>query len=112
MNDNQFRAASCAESMWCQSRVALERLPDMVVTLSKCTRSASIDSGVAVFAYRALETLLHHFRFVYDMYDTSNPPDAALARPYGPVGPSAGTDTCRSRFDSSATARWVRVVRR
>ena len=49
---------------------------------------------------------------MYNVSEWCDSPDSASTRPCDLVGPLVGTDTCSSRFDSSATTRWVRVVNR
>ena len=96
---------------------ALERLPDMevaprlmVVALSKCARSSSIDSSGFVFAFRGSVSLPHHLWSICDMCGAFDSPDSASMRPCGLVGPPGAADISRSRFQSSSATWWVRLV--
>ena len=98
---------------------ALEQLPDMascasamVVALSKCAHSSSIDSGAFVFAFRGSVSLPHHIWSICDMSGAFDSPDSASTCPCGLVGPPGVTDISRSRFCLSLTTRRVWVVHR
>ena len=78
---------------------ALERLPDMevaprlmVVALSKCARSSSIESSGFVFAFHGSVSLPHHLWSICDISGAFNSPDSASTRPCGLVGPPGVTD--------------------
>ena len=64
---------------------ALARLPDLesrgpAVVAVKCARSSSIDPNTAVFAYRALGSLLGYLWPVSDRFDLLDRPRRALTR--------------------------------
>ena len=84
----------------------------MVVALSKCARSSSIDSGAFVFAFCGSVSLPHHIWSICDMSGAFDLPDSASTRPCGLVGPPGVTDSSRSFLESSTTTRWVWMINR
>ena len=82
----------------------------MVVALSKCARSSSIDFSAFVFAFHGSVSLPHHLWSICDISGAFDSPDSASARPCGLVGPPGVTDISRSRFQSSSATWWVRLV--
>ena len=76
----------------------------------QCSRSASIDSSAFMLVVRASGTLPNRLQSIYKVFDASDSPDSASTRLDDFVSPPAGADFSRSRFQSSTTARWVRMV--
>ena len=81
-----------------------------MVTLSKCARSASINSGVAIFAYRTSGSLPLHLLSICNMSSHFYLPNSASMHPYGLVRSFSGTDNCRLRFELSTMVRWIPLI--
>ena len=80
-------------------------LATIMVALSRCTRSSSINSSTAILAFRSLGLPLHYLWSMYNVSGTFDSPDSALTCLNDLVGPPGITDTSRFHCNSSS-ATW------